>query len=338
MSYFSEHRRGFVGTIVVHGIVLILLLLFGFFTQLPLPGEEGILVNFGNSSQGSGPKEPAPSKKTPPPVVREEKKQTPAPAVAPPKPAPTVPQPAAKEEVMTQDFEKTVAIESAKKKKEEELKRKLELEQKQKIEELRKKEDIKRQADLKVQREAEIERQRLAEIESQKQAAEAERVRKAEEERKRVEAEQQKISEINSRATNAFGSGGAGDNSSKSTGEGVSFPGGNQGSPNGSANSTNYDNGGGEGNGPSFSLAGRSALSMPKPYYPGNEEGIIVVQVKVDKNGKVTSADPGVRGSNTYNTQLLSAAKQAALKARFNVDEKAPAFQQGTITYRFILD
>lgn len=319
MSYFSKHKRGFIGTIVVHGIVLILLLLFGFFTPLPLPGEEGILVNFGNSEQGSGIKEPAPSKKTSPPVVREEKKQVTPPPSTPSQPTPEVSQPEAKEEVMTQDYEETVALESAKKKKDAERKRQEELERKRKQEELEK------------QRQEELERQRLA-------AEEAERQRKAEEERKKKEAEQQRIAEINSRASNAFGSGGAGADDSGSTGQGVSFPGGNQGSPNGSANSTNYGDGGGQGNGISFSLAGRSAQSLPKPYYPGNEEGVVVVQVTVDKYGKVTSADPGARGSTTYNAQLLSAAKQAALKARFNVDETAPAFQQGTITYRFVLD
>jgi hypothetical protein len=35
---------------------------------------------------------------------------------------------------------------------------------------------------------------------------------------------------------------------------------------------------------------------------------------------------------------LYEAAKQAALKAKFNADDNAPAFQQGTITYRFVLD
>lgn len=332
MSYFSEHKRGFIGTIAVHVIVLILLLLFGFFTPLPLPGEEGILVNFGNSQQGSGPKEPAPSKKVSPPVVRQEKKKVTPPPASPPKSTPKVTQPKAKEEVMTQDYEKTVAIESAKKKKAEELKKQKELEQQRQLEEQRKKEELERQ------RKAELERQRLAEIERQKQAEEAERKRKAEEERKRQEEEQQKIAEINSRASNAFGAGGAGTDDSKSTGEGVTYPGGNQGSPNGSANSTNYGEGGGEGNGISFSLAGRSAQALPKPYYPGNEEGIVVVQVTVNKYGKVTNAEPGARGSTTYNAQLLAAAKKAALKAQFNVDESAPAFQQGTITYHFVLN
>lgn len=334
MSYFEKHKKGFIGTIVVHTIVLILLLLFGFFTPLPLPGEEGILVNFGNSSQGAGPREPAPSRKTPAPVVKEEKKTVTPPATTPTPPPPAAKQPEAKKELLTQDYEKTVALEAAKKKKEAEEKRQQEQENKRKQEEL----DKQRQKELEAQRQAELERQRKEELERKRLAEEAERKRKEEEERKRIEAEQQKIAEINSRVSNAFGAGGAGSSDSKSTGEGVTFPGGNQGSPNGSANSTNYGEGGGQGNGISFSLAGRSAKSLPKPTYPGNEEGVVVVQVTVDKYGKVTTAEPGARGSTTYNAQLLNAAKQAALKAKFNLDESAPAFQQGTITYRFVLD
>jgi hypothetical protein len=62
------------------------------------------------------------------------------------------------------------------------------------------------------------------------------------------------------------------------------------------------------------------------------------VQVTVNKSGVVTKADAGVKGSNTADTELISAAKKAALQAKFNVDENAPAFQTGTITYRFVLD
>ncbi len=339
MSYFSKHNKGFWGTIVFHGIILILLLILGFITPLPLPEEEGILVNFGNSKQGRGLREPAPRKQTPPPPVVQKKKSEPKITTPPPPPPEAAPKQKAKEEVMTQDFEKTVAIESAKKKKEEDRKRKEELDRKRKIEEQQRQERLVRD------RQAEIERQRLAEIERQKQA-ELERERKAEEERQRIaeearikrEQEQKKISEINNRAANAFGSSGAGTADSKSTSQGVSFPGGNQGNPNGSANSNNYGDGGGAGNGKSFSLSGRSALSLPDPDYPGNEEGIVVVKITVNKYGKVTAAEPGARGSTTYNSQLVAAAKQAALKAKFNLDEKAPAFQQGTITYRFVLD
>ena len=47
--------------ITFHVIVLLLLIFLGFFTPLPLPGEEGILVNFGNSENGLGDREPSPA-------------------------------------------------------------------------------------------------------------------------------------------------------------------------------------------------------------------------------------------------------------------------------------
>ena len=325
MSYISEHKEGFWGTIIVHAIVLILLLILGFFTPLPLPGEEGILVNFGDSEQGFGAEEPAPARESvsTPPIVREEQnqsvQQTP-PAVSTPTPSP------AEEELLTQDIEETAAIESAKRKAEEAKKRQEEIDRQKKIE------DQKRIAEEKLQQEK-LEKERLAEIARQK---------KIEEERLRQEAETKRIAEINSRAANAFGAGGAGTSNSESTSQGITYPAGNQGNPNGASGSNNYGDGGSgsgnSGNGPSYSLSGRNALSLPKPEYPGNEEAVVVVSVTVDKNGNVTKADPGAQGSNTINANLLAAAKQAALKAKFNADDTAATLQRGTITYRFVLD
>ena len=306
-EYLAEHRNGLIGTFIVHAIVLILIMLFGFFTPLPLPGEEGIVVNFGNTEQGFGNEEPAPAQQESQaaPAIEETKAVQSLPPATPP---PT--RSKAKEEVMTQNFEKTIAIESA-----------TEKEARKKKEELDKQKKLDGQKQLQEQHE----RERQAEIARQQR-----------------EAEQKKIAEINSRASNAFGATGAGTTASQSTSQGVTFPGGNQGSPTGSPTSDNYGNGangsGSSGNGPSFSLSGRSALSLPKPAYPGNEEGIVVVSVTVDKYGKVTNAEAGVQGTNTSNTALIQAAKEAALKARFNADPNAAAFQKGTITYRFVLD
>ena len=325
MSYISKHKEGFWGTIIVHAIVLLLLLMLGFFTPLPLPGEEGILVNFGDSEQGFGTEEPAPARESAstPPIVREEQNQ-PVQQTPPPPANTSTPSPA-EEEILTQDIEKTAAIESAKLKAEEAKKKQEEIDRQKKID------DQKRIAEEKLKKE-QLEKERLAEIERQKEI---------EEERLRQEAETKRIAEINSRAANAFGAGGAGTNNSESTSQGITYPSENQGNPNGDS-STNYGDGGSgsgnSGNGPSFSLSGRNALSLPKPEYPGNEEAVVVVSVTVDKNGNVTKADPGAQGSNTINTNLLAAAKQAALKAKFNADNTAAALQRGTITYRFVLD
>ena len=165
MSYYQKHREGIIGTTIFHVIVLLILIFMGFFTPLPLPGEQGILVNFGDSEHGLGDIEPAPQRRQPEPPPPPQSTQTPS--TPPPQPAapPPVNTQPAKEEAMTQDYEQTAAIEAA------ERKRKEEADRQQRIEEQR------RQAEA-------AERQRLAEIARQRQV-EAERQRKAELERQR---------------------------------------------------------------------------------------------------------------------------------------------------------
>lgn len=94
---------------------------------------------------------------------------------------------------------------------------------------------------------------------------------------------------------------------------------------------------GGGGSGVSFSLGGRNALSLPSPVYQTQKSGRVVVKVWVDHEGRVVQAEPGARGSTSFDAQLMDAAKQAALKARFDVSRDAPARQVGTITYVFRL-
>jgi len=331
MSFFEEHKKGIVGTAVFHICILLMLIFMGFFTPLPLPGEEGILVNFGTSDQGLGDVEPGSARSQPetaPPVQQRETAVPPPPPSTPPARIPDQ----AKEAAMTQDFEEAAAIDAAEQKKREaERQKQLEAERI-------------RQQELQQQRQAELERQRReTEIERQRQA-EIERQRQAELERKREEEEQKRISEIDSRAKGAFGSGtsgaegrGSGDNQN----QGVTFPGGNQGVPTGDPNAGTYGPGGSgsgdQGTGVSYSLSGRTAKTLPKPVYPGNDEGVVVVKVTVDKYGNVTAAEPGARGTTIMDQRFWNEARQAALKSKFNLDENAPAFQQGTITYRFKL-
>jgi periplasmic protein TonB len=80
-------------------------------------------------------------------------------------------------------------------------------------------------------------------------------------------------------------------------------------------------------------------ISLPKPAYPPmakaiGAEGSVAVQILVDEQGKVISAQP-VSGHPT----LIAAAKQAALQARFTptVLNGQPVKIQGVITYNFVL-
>ncbi len=324
MEYIREHKRGIIGTTVFHVIVLLILLFLGFFTPLPLPGEEGIFVNFGTSENGLGDIEPSPANSEAAPVRQEEKETAPPEVTSPPRQTqPDV----AKEVAMTQDFEQTAAIDAAENKKW--------IEEKKKKDQLE--EELRRQA-----REAE----RIKNAEAEKiRKAEAEKKAREEAERRAREEQQRKANEINSLAQGAFsssgsGTGGKGQGDSKS--QGVTFPGGNQGVPTGDPNSNNYGQGGSgngnQGSGVSFSLSGRTASSLPKPRYPGDDEGVVVVQITVDKFGNVTAAEPGTRGTTIMNKRFWEEARQAALKAKFNSDNSAAAYQQGTITYRFVLD
>jgi TonB family protein len=86
-----------------------------------------------------------------------------------------------------------------------------------------------------------------------------------------------------------------------------------------------------------YNLQGRNFQSLAPPKYDYQGEGKVVVEITVDRTGKVTEAIPGIKGSTTLDEYLLSAAKEAALKARFEPKSDAPAFQKGTITYNFVL-
>jgi hypothetical protein len=123
-----------------------------------------------------------------------------------------------------------------------------------------------------------------------------------------------------------------------STGEGVTGGQGNQGVPTGSVDSKNRGEGSGLGDkGISYSLTGRGFQKLPLPKYDYQGEGKVVVEVSVDRSGKVIQAVPGIKGSNTLDEYLLRVAKEAALEAQFEVKSDAPVIQKGTITYNFIL-
>ena len=120
-------------------------------------------------------------------------------------------------------------------------------------------------------------------------------------------------------------------------GEGNDNKAGDKGNINGDPNANGYyGNGGGGGNG-DYNLGNRKPLSRPKPNYICNEEGLVVVSIEVDINGKVIKATPGVKGSTNTALCLLSQAKEAALKTKWQPDSKAPSKQVGTIKYRFSL-
>ena len=133
-------------------------------------------------------------------------------------------------------------------------------------------------------------------------------------------------------------------------GDGNSGHAGNDGRPDGNPNTNgNGGTGGGEGGGEGpgkgpgkgignggygFSLSGRNMVTPPTLSKDTKEEGKVVVEITVDKNGKVIKADPNGRGTTTSSPMLKAKARQAALATVFNVSGEFEE-QKGTITIVF---
>ncbi len=58
MLNMPKNTRGVIGTVIFHIILIIILYTLGFSTPLPLPAEEGILINFGDEDFGVGNNDP----------------------------------------------------------------------------------------------------------------------------------------------------------------------------------------------------------------------------------------------------------------------------------------
>jgi outer membrane biosynthesis protein TonB len=155
-------------------------------------------------------------------------------------------------------------------------------------------------------------------------------------------------------------------NGSDKTGDGNDKTGGNKGQANGSTGATGYDGGGGSGTGSgggngsgqgigtgtgygsgsgsgtgngngNYQLGNRKALNKPQPAYICNEQGKVVVEISVDRSGRVVAARAGIRGTTNAASCLLGQAKQAAMDTKWQADANAPDVQIGKIIYNFKL-
>lgn len=97
-----------------------------------------------------------------------------------------------------------------------------------------------------------------------------------------------------------------------------------------------YEGHGGSGDGPAYDLGGRDAKSISRPSRNISEEGKIVVDIWVDKDGRVQKTAIG-KGTTVTNTEMRQSALQAAKNSVFSKDDKAADLQKGTITYTFII-
>jgi outer membrane biosynthesis protein TonB len=144
----------------------------------------------------------------------------------------------------------------------------------------------------------------------------------------------------NSNATaSGYGDGNAPGNEGRADGDPKGNPDGNgkgdgtgSGSGNGSGNGIGDGSGDGMGN---YELHGRSIYHRPVIEDKSKETGKVVVQIVVDRNGRVIRATPGYKGSTSLNPTLLDKAKQGALEAKFSAKPDGPEEQYGTITFIF---
>jgi outer membrane biosynthesis protein TonB len=133
--------------------------------------------------------------------------------------------------------------------------------------------------------------------------------------------------DTNSKGYNGGGGSGTGSGGGNGSGEGLGT---------GSGYGTGSGSGRGSGNG-NYQLGNRKALNTPRPKYNCNEEGVVVVQISVDKSGTVTNANPGVRGTTNSAKCLLEQAKIAAMNTKWQADAAAADTQVGKIIYNFKL-
>lgn len=84
-----------------------------------------------------------------------------------------------------------------------------------------------------------------------------------------------------------------------------------------------------------YYLENRYHLSLPIPVYLAKGGGKIIIEIYVDRKGRVIEANLAP-GQKVRDQQIVMYAQTAALKTLFNADPKAPASQKGTIHYNFI--
>lgn len=297
MKIDKDRRRGMIGTVMIHALLLIFLLVVALRTPLPLPGEEGVEVNLGWDEQGAGEiQSEAPPQKSEPIPIQKEIVQPPA-----------DPEPV-EEEIITQDIEEAPVIED------EVVENEPEKEIEEEIIEEEKPDPVPEKI---------VEEKPVEEI--------IDSVFVEEEPIEIVPIEDPKPV-VNKRALYTGSS-----SDTKGTNQGITTGAGDQGKPHGYKESDDYSGQGGSGNGISFSLGGRGSLFLEKPTATFREQGTVIVSIWVDQDGNVKKAQVSAKGTNILDQNLRKIAVDAAYNSTFIKDNNASELQRGTITYNFIL-
>lgn len=115
---------------------------------------------------------------------------------------------------------------------------------------------------------------------------------------------------------------------------------GNKGSENGNPYSNSYYGSGGDGTSGSskgWGLNGRSLKGGKNIAQECNQEGRVVVQIEVDRQGNVVGINAGVKGTTNMAKCLIEAAEKTAKTYKWNADKNAPDRQIGFIVINFKL-
>lgn len=84
-----------------------------------------------------------------------------------------------------------------------------------------------------------------------------------------------------------------------------------------------------------YYLENRHHVSIANPVYLSQGGGTVVVDIKVDRSGKVVEAKAR-KNNSIRDQQIFLYAQEAASRTFFNSDNSAPAMQKGTIHYTFV--
>lgn len=182
---------------------------------------------------------------------------------------------------------------------------------------------------------AEAAKKKIAE-DAKKAKAEADRIAK---EKREAEEKAQKERDKKKADLDAMMNGMNNSDGKENEGEGPNDGEGNKGNPNGSPYANTYYGAPGVGDGGTggYGLNGRGNLSKSK-VQPNcnNTYGTIVINIDVDRSGKVVDAKQNLTGSTSTETCLIEAAIKTAKSYRWSeIDAKGPSIQKGFIVVKF---
>ena len=176
-----------------------------------------------------------------------------------------------------------------------------------------------------------IKKQKEAEAKALAEAERKEQLRKEAEDRKRQEEAEKK------KKLDALIGGVSKSEGTQSGGEGPDSQAGDKGQLDGDPYEPSYfgqPGTGSGGNGIGYGLNGRGRPSNGKVVPDCDEEGRVVVEIHVNRDGRVIKAIPGVKGT-IGGLCLYDAAKRTAMTFKWPPDSKAPATQIGFVKIDF---